>query len=651
MTPSLPEASSTLLAYLLHPAARALALAILTGIGLTAFRARSAAVRLLTWNAVLFTALAMPFLLWMLPPLPVPMPAFLRHKATPASAVLAGNDGTFRVRFDPRRSSSHDQLVQPSPTVEPGPAAKTRSWPPVDWTVIAAGIYLLIASILALRFLVGIAYCGRLVRASQRIDEPRLVLGLASRAYDSGLTVVPEARESELLCVPVTMGAIRSTILLPRNWRDWDDSKLDAVVAHEVSHVARRDALAQRLSLLHRAIFWFSPLSWWLDKHLADLAEEASDEAALSSGINRTEYAKTLLGFFEALQTAPGRVWWQGVSMAKAGQAEQRVDKILAWKGNVAMSLKKSMIAVIVVLALPFTYLAASVHLNSDGSASPQATAVQPVHPVAPVTPPTKIVRISRDGQDGEEHTYRIESDGSSSVLLSLSKEGDEQGKNVTTTHVRYHKTDSEEQDYVIVSGNSNYLTMSGSEEDAEHAKELKNTIHGDFIWFRRGDHSYVIKDQATVDRARKLWAEQEAISKQQEQLGQKQEELGKRQEELSTRMEKIQVQVPDMTAQLDKLKAELQQMNSSATMDQIGKIQEEIGELQEKIGEAQSKAGEEQGKLGEQMGTLGEQQGKLGEEQGRLGEQQEAMARAASRKMKQVLDEALAKGTAQAER
>ena len=60
------------------------------------------------------------------------------------------------------------------------------------------------------------------------------------------------------------------------------DAKLDAVIAHEVSHVVRRDALTQRLSLLHRAIFWFSPLAWWLDRHLAELAEQASDEAALS---------------------------------------------------------------------------------------------------------------------------------------------------------------------------------------------------------------------------------------------------------------------------------------------------------------------------------------------------------------------------------
>ena len=167
------------------------------------------------------------------------------------------------------------------------------------------------------------------------------------------------------------MGVLRATILLPTGWREWDDAKLDAVVAHEVSHVARRDALTQRLSLLHRAIFWFSPLAWWLDRRLADLAEQASDEAALICGADRRDYARTLLGFFEALQAAPGRVWWQGVAMAKAGQAEKRLERILGWKGSVAMRLKRSIAVVVLALAVPVVYLAASVHAaNKDADAS-----------------------------------------------------------------------------------------------------------------------------------------------------------------------------------------------------------------------------------------------------------------------------------------
>jgi hypothetical protein len=49
-------------------------------------------------------------------------------------------------------------------------------------------------------------------------------------------------------------------------------------------------------------------------------------------------------------------------------------------------------------------------------------------------------------------------------------------------------------------------------------------------------------------------------------------------------------------------------------------------------------------------LGALGEQQGKLGEQYGELGRQQGELAEKATREMKQLLDEAITKGTAQPE-
>ena len=91
---------------------------------------------------------------------------------------------------------------------------------------------------------------------------------------------------------------------------------------------------------------------------------------------------------------------------------------------------------------------------------------------------------------------------------------------------------------------------MSGSSEDAEHVERLRENISGDFIWFQRDEKSYVIRDQATIDRAKQLWAPQEELGKKQEELGKQQEALGKRQQELGAKMEQVRVNVPDMTAE-----------------------------------------------------------------------------------------------------
>jgi beta-lactamase regulating signal transducer with metallopeptidase domain/peptidoglycan hydrolase CwlO-like protein len=601
------DASTSLLAQLANPAARALALAGAAGLGLAAFRVKSTSARLFTWTAVLYAALAMPLLGWMLPQLPVPTPAFLQHEHGAEQRVSQAARVSQHLTSAPVPSAPDEVVAR---VVVPAPSFALSS---IRWSVIAAGIYLTIAFLLLTRFFVGLAFGRRLMRASRMVDEARVVARLAAFAKASGLGFIPRVGESEFISVPVTMGALRSTILLPADWREWDDVKLDAVVAHEVSHVARRDGLTQRLALLHRAIFWFSPLAWWLNRHLADLAEQASDEAALSCGADRRDYARTLLGFFEALHAAPGRVWWQGVAMAKAGQAEQRVERILAWKGSVAMSFRKSIAVVIVALAVPAVYLAAAVHPANQAAAPSAPQAAQDAAPPTPPAVPRHARAPKAPSARGYSYSYGYDDD----------------------------------QRFVIVSGKTDSVTMSGTTEDAEMVQELKKTIKGDFIWFERDGKSYIIRDQATIDRARKLWAPEEELGKKQEALGQQQEALGKQQEELGAQMERIQVKAPDMTAELDKLKAKLQKLNSSATVEQVGEIQSEIGELQSKIGELQSQAGEQQSKLGEQMGALGEKQGKLGEKQGELGRQQGELAQQATREMKKILDDAMVKGTA----
>jgi len=722
-------ASTSLLAQLANSAARALVLSVIVGLALTAFRVKTTGLRLLTWTAVLYAAIAMPLLQWMLPPLPIPAPAFLQNaslqnpEGAPSKLRLGGvfladqQVPTEMVAAQPAAATrtgepsiSYTEEVKPklAPTngkarsrtemlpVGPAPAASLPFRSSTPWNAVAAGIYVAGAMILLLRFFIGLAFGHRLKQASQTIDDPRLASRLVSHARAAGLTFIPRAAESEYISVPLTMGALRSTILLPYSWREWDDAKLDAVLAHEVSHVARHDALTQRLSLLHRAIFWFSPLAWWLDRHLASLAEQASDEAALSCGADRKVYARTLLSFFEALQTAPGRVWWQGVAMAKSGQAEQRMERILAWKGSVAMRFKKSIAAVVVALAVPVVYLAASAqpahHIGlasvqlgqnqtSTESAPGAAPKAQPSNAPAPAPaadvmatepPPQPVPALApamingtiKDGVSGIPIPSLAPASGIAGGTVApvapvapiaplAPVEWREQTKTSSSSSGRgfsYHYGYDDEQRFVIVSGKTDSLTMSGSSEDARHVEKLRKNIQGDFIWFERDEKSYVIRDQATIDRAKKLWDPQEKLGKKQEELGKQQEALGKQQEELSAKMQQIRVNVPDMTAELEKLKAELKQLSSGATVEQVSHIQSEIGDLQSKIGDLQSHAGDQQGKLGEEMGALGEKQGKLGEQQGELGRQQAELAEHATSQIKQLLDEAIAKGTAQPE-
>jgi hypothetical protein len=137
------------------------------------------------------------------------------------------------------------------------------------------------------------------------------------------------ARMLMSVAAPVTVGLLRPRVILPDDWRDWPQAQLDAVLTHEGEHVRRRDPLVKWLALFNRAIFWFHPLAWWLERHLSALAEEACDAAVLEHGHDAHEYTGYLLEMARSVGQSGVRV--KAVTMAMPGSSlPQRVRQILS---------------------------------------------------------------------------------------------------------------------------------------------------------------------------------------------------------------------------------------------------------------------------------------------------------------------------------
>ena len=658
--------ADTLLVQLAASAARTTVLAALAALLLAAFRVKATHVRLFAWIAVLYAGLGMPLLGGMLPAIGIPMPFAAPTLPTTIVKDIRPTTAT-PVRTFTVRESKPETAASTSLSNTPSASKPQESWVAIlaslPWTALALGGYIAIALYFLVRLVIGVVLARRLVRKSTPIHDPRLT----ALIRDTNLRHVAEIVASHAISVPLTVGVIKPAILLPISWREWEDAKLAGVLTHEMSHVARHDCLSQYVALLHRAVFWFSPLAWWLNRQIIELAEQASDEEALARGADQHSYARMLLGFLESVQAHPGRVGWQGVSMASSGRSEKRLEKVLAWTVDKNMPTKKSALIAVVVLALPVSYLVAAGRPASPSPAGQTATLAQNEAPAAPsqpsVQPPSVDTAPTNAAPPQAPHAGSGDvapaapaspdsatPPSSPDVAVAAESNQDQDASENRHRGFWYRYGYDDEQRFVIVSGKSNGFTMSGSGEDARHVEKLRQRIPGDFIWFQQDEKSYIIRDQATVDRARALWAPQEELGKKQAALGKQQEALGKQQEELGKRMQAVRVKVPDMTAELDKLKAELQQLGPDATVEQIGRIQSEIGRLQSKIGRIQSDAGDEQGKVGEEMGALGAKQGELGRQQGELGRQQGELAEKANREMKQLLDDAIKKGTAQPE-
>jgi bla regulator protein blaR1 len=84
-----------------------------------------------------------------------------------------------------------------------------------------------------------------------------------------------------------------------------EDVHLEAIIAHELWHVRRRDNLVAAIHMVVEAIFWFYPLVWWLGARLVAERERACDEEVLESGSERQVYAESILKICEFCVGSP----------------------------------------------------------------------------------------------------------------------------------------------------------------------------------------------------------------------------------------------------------------------------------------------------------------------------------------------------------
>jgi len=94
---------------------------------------------------------------------------------------------------------------------------------------------------------------------------------------------------------PVVLGVWTPTVLLPRDASTWAETRLRAVLSHELGHVSQGDHRWFPLVFMARALLWFNPLAWLVSRSFFRTAEFAADEAAVTRTMTPSRYAAELL--------------------------------------------------------------------------------------------------------------------------------------------------------------------------------------------------------------------------------------------------------------------------------------------------------------------------------------------------------------------
>jgi bla regulator protein blaR1 len=237
---------------------------------------------------------------------------------------------------------------------------------PVSATILSAFAHLLPA-ILAGIWLCGfvavlLMWCVRwrrislAIRNSAPVREGREIETLRRLERTSGIRQRVEMLLSRSTLEPGIFGMARPVLVWPEGIsQHLETAHLEAILAHELWHVRRRDNLAAAIHMIVEAVFWFHPLVWWLGARLVDERERACDEEVLESGGERRIYAESILKVCEFCVGSPLAC----VSGVTGADLKKRMVHIMSEQVASKLNFRKKLlltVAGLVAIAAPIVF-------------------------------------------------------------------------------------------------------------------------------------------------------------------------------------------------------------------------------------------------------------------------------------------------------
>ena len=285
----------------------------------------SAARRHLIWCAAVTALLLVPLLSFVLPAwgvlptvstiteLPLTSPAEAPAAAAPVSALPVSSSV-------PGPTTSGNWTDSPSASRAGFSIMQIFGW---VWLFGSALVLLSIAA--------GFARVHWLARRAVVLRSGRVYDATHALCATKGLRV--QLLRGDVDTMPMTWGWRRASLLIPAAAEQWSETRLHAVLRHELAHVQRRDALWQLMAELACALHWFNPLVWYAAHRMRVEREHACDDAVLIGGSRPSEYAAELLDIARSMRAARATSL-AAMAMARPRQLEGRLLAVLDARRN-----------------------------------------------------------------------------------------------------------------------------------------------------------------------------------------------------------------------------------------------------------------------------------------------------------------------------
>jgi uncharacterized protein (TIGR03435 family) len=295
------------------------------------------------------------------------------------------------VIVSPSRVALVKQIGQPfgdsTSLVVVGKESVRPEFPPSRLAEAILLIWLAGTLVVAARWFVRWLRVARVISRAKPLSDGRTVAAVRRAAARAGVRAPIRIVTSEARLEPGVIGWRRPVLFLPEGIEEHLSTRqLEAVIAHEICHVRRRDNLFAGAHSIVEALFWFHPLVWWIGSRLVDERERACDEEVLETGNEPVVYAEGILRTCRFYLESPSPCM-SGVTGADLRERIARIMteasvRSLGTSGKILLALTAA-----VALAAPLTFGLLTAPLVRAQSAAAESAGARESFEVASIKP------------------------------------------------------------------------------------------------------------------------------------------------------------------------------------------------------------------------------------------------------------------------
>jgi len=200
---------------------------------------------------------------------------------------------------------------------------------PGHWALLLSVGWGLAASVAIVRVAIGLWRVRQLRKSCLPLDPSELDPSLRRIVADFSSSRSVTLATSDNVSVPAALGFVNPMIVLP-SWalRELTPEQLSIVLLHEFAHLQRWDDWSNLLQKTLKAVFFFHPAVWWIERQLSLEREMACDDHVLAETADPRGYAKCLIALLE--RNLSRRAWAMTQAVVhRAREARLRLSEIL----------------------------------------------------------------------------------------------------------------------------------------------------------------------------------------------------------------------------------------------------------------------------------------------------------------------------------